>query len=969
MSELFRVARDTRSGIEPTAELYSRLQRSAQTLTLSQQELLDLTTGISQAFKIFGNNSAEAEAALVQFSQGLAAGALRGDELRSVLEQAPRLAQAIADGFNEIGEDRLAKAFGQGFELNDGTFDFDVVIGSLRDLGAEGELTSERVIKALQTQLEVLDSEFGTTLPTIEDAFEQLRNKVVELFQSPAFVNVSVQIANILLLIADNFEIITQIAGTAAFVLGTVFAVKAVGAAIAGLKILTVFLLANPFTALILAITAAVGWVLLFGDTVAGVTGGTATLRDEFVAVFRTIQEVAGPVIDFLAGAFGEFFGPVFEAFGIMGSNWREIVASMYEVLKSFVTNATGIMVGVVDAISYSWNNLPQIIADVAIKAANFLINAFEFAVNKIIDLLNSIVTFGASVVDSITGFFETGLNAIIEDFNVVASKISEVTGLDISLDPISIDPINVENLLIDPVEVGRIENQFEGAGAGIGSAFSSGFARGSEIAASGITVFEDTFDNKLAEVEAERRAREAQSVLGELTTLDNTPGTPIGTTGGGPAGGAGSNTGGGSSKEAEAAQEYNRLLEQSTELRGREAEAMTATDLIRRTSNDLAERNVEIGAETIAQLRQAIGLESDSKQVIEAKQAIISDLQEPMNDYIVQMTALNQLLEQGAISQGQFNEQVANLALVQELNDLDSQLENTRFFFESQAQELRDHQQSMLNTVQEAMDARLISEQEAADRILAINADMNAKIREAETGRYSVALQSASATFGSLSDMAKAFSGEQSGIYKAMFAASKAFAIADSVIKIQQGIANALALPFPANLGAVATVAAEAANIVSSIQSVALGFRDGGYVQGAGSGTSDSIPANLSNGEFVVRETQTRKHRQLLEDINAGRPINLTAAQSPMPFALGGFVTADSPITPALRAQAGAVDSVISNRRAIASQRSEDDSSGQRGDNFVFNVQTQDADSFRRSKGQIQSDMARAVSRGRRNN
>jgi len=69
-----------------------------------------------------------------------------------------------------------------------------------------------------------------------------------------------------------------------------------------------------------------------------------------------------------------------------------------------------------------------------------------------------------------------------------------------------------------------------------------------------------------------------------------------------------------------------------------------------------------------------------------------------------------------------------------------------------------------------------------------------------------------------------KTFAGEQDGIYKALFAASKAFAIADSIIKIQQGIASAASLPFPANLGAMATVAAQTAGIVSTIKGANYG-------------------------------------------------------------------------------------------------------------------------------------------------
>ncbi len=68
------------------------------------------------------------------------------------------------------------------------------------------------------------------------------------------------------------------------------------------------------------------------------------------------------------------------------------------------------------------------------------------------------------------------------------------------------------------------------------------------------------------------------------------------------------------------------------------------------------------------------------------------------------------------------------------------------------------------------------------------------------------------------LSILADGF-GQQSGIYKAAFAASKAYAIAQSMVAINAGIARAASLPFPSNLMAMATVAMETANIVSNIK------------------------------------------------------------------------------------------------------------------------------------------------------
>jgi tape measure domain-containing protein len=152
--EVFDIATRTRGGLAETADLYSRIARSSEDLGLNQRELLDVTESVNQAIAISGSTSEAANAAIIQLGQGLASGALRGDELRSVLEQTPRLARAIADGM-------------------------DVPIGALRELGKQGELTADAVINAIKDQADVLQTEFGETVPTAAQGFTILENSII----------------------------------------------------------------------------------------------------------------------------------------------------------------------------------------------------------------------------------------------------------------------------------------------------------------------------------------------------------------------------------------------------------------------------------------------------------------------------------------------------------------------------------------------------------------------------------------------------------------------------------------------------------------------------------------------------------------------------------------------------------------------------------------------------------------------
>lgn len=198
-NRLLNVATNTRSSLESTIELYARLQRSTENLGLSQDELINLTTATNQAFQIYGATAEEARAAVVQFSQGLAAGAIRGDELRSVLEQGPRLAKAIADGLTEI------EAFGPGVRVG---------IGDLRDLGREGQLTADLVSQALITQADALENEFNQTNRTISEGFVEIQNQLIAAFrEAENSSGVFAQFAEVLFDVSENVGLVFTVIG------------------------------------------------------------------------------------------------------------------------------------------------------------------------------------------------------------------------------------------------------------------------------------------------------------------------------------------------------------------------------------------------------------------------------------------------------------------------------------------------------------------------------------------------------------------------------------------------------------------------------------------------------------------------------------------------------------------------------------------------------------------------------------
>ena len=208
--ELVRVANDSRTGAQETIALYSRLTIATQEMGASAEDAMRLTGLLNKAFQSSGSSTQEAASAALQLSQALASGVLQGDELRSLRENAPLLAQAIA------------KAMG-------------VSIGALKELGAEGKITSSVVMKAILAAGDSIEARFGATAVTVSQALTVLNNEIGKYIgQADAGLSATERMAQAILALSRNLDTVVDVVSVAATVIGTTLASRAIGAGIAG---------------------------------------------------------------------------------------------------------------------------------------------------------------------------------------------------------------------------------------------------------------------------------------------------------------------------------------------------------------------------------------------------------------------------------------------------------------------------------------------------------------------------------------------------------------------------------------------------------------------------------------------------------------------------------------------------------------------------------------------------------------
>lgn len=153
--ELYSMAQRNGVALADVAQFYTRIADPVRAMGLSQVDGLKVAEAVTQSLRISGSTTAESASALLQFAQALGKGVVNGDELNSVLENAPRLARAVADGLG-------------------------VPTAKLKEMGEQGALTSAKVLQALRSQIPQIAREaaqlpltIGQATTNVQGAFQR----------------------------------------------------------------------------------------------------------------------------------------------------------------------------------------------------------------------------------------------------------------------------------------------------------------------------------------------------------------------------------------------------------------------------------------------------------------------------------------------------------------------------------------------------------------------------------------------------------------------------------------------------------------------------------------------------------------------------------------------------------------------------------------------------------------------------
>ena len=416
MERLAAMARRTYSELGQTTESWLANATALRELGLSTAESLDFTEALNNAMVVSGARAERAASVQNALSKAMALGVLAGDDLNTVIQSGGRLAELLAE---ELGS----------------------TVSGLRQLGSDGRITGNVIRTALLGNLTRLREEADSMPATIGDAFTLIGNAALRLVGTwDRMMGTSSAVADVLITVADNLERLAS--------LGIAFAAFMAGRWVAGFVAarIATFSLAAALTALRVAlIRTGIGALIV----------AAGELIHQFT---RLVEKVGGlgdafRLLGSLALEIGQRIGMAFQgAFALMGAGWEGYRALVFTVLDGILTGTVtavnrtvAVWSGAFDAVAAIWGRLPGTIGDFAFQAANGLIAGIEAMLNGVVTRINAFI---AAI---------NGALALLPDW-AVGEGGAEIGRL-------------------DPLDLGRIDNPFEGAASDAGSAAADAFA------------------------------------------------------------------------------------------------------------------------------------------------------------------------------------------------------------------------------------------------------------------------------------------------------------------------------------------------------------------------------------------------------------------------------------------------------------------------------------------------------------
>lgn len=399
---VYQSAQNARGSLTDMASVVARFGNNAGDAFGSSAEVVQFAELIQKQMTVAGASSQEASNAMIQLSQGLGAGALRGEELNSVLEQAPNIVERIADYMG-------------------------VTKGEIKDLAAEGQITADVVKNAMFTAADEIDKEFESMPMTWAQVWQSIQNTATMAFQ-PVLNKIN-EIAN-----SEGFQSVVSQVTNSFYFIGNVAAIVIDGIARGINFIGQNWSVIAPILAVVgSAIMVLVGAIVIL-NAVEKISNGlklisaarSAIKAGASIAEAAATETATGAQIGLNAAILAS---PITWIVVAVVAFIVALIAFIHWVLKSAgaVSSAGETIMGIVYVVVAFVKNLLLGVADFLLGIINFWVNKFidfaNFIANVFRDPIGSVITLFSGMADRVLGIIESIARAID---NVFGSNLAD---------------------------------------------------------------------------------------------------------------------------------------------------------------------------------------------------------------------------------------------------------------------------------------------------------------------------------------------------------------------------------------------------------------------------------------------------------------------------------------------------------------------------------------------------------------
>ncbi len=463
---IYASAQNARGSLSGMADVVARFGNNARDAFDSNEEVVAFANIVQKQMTIAGASTAEAQNAILQLSQGLGSGVLRGDELNSIFEQAPNLIQSIADYMGKP-------------------------IGEIRTLASEGQITADIVKAAVFESADEVNAKFKEMPMTWAQVWQSMQNTALMKFQpvlqkvndfanSDGFqalvdsvtsamailANVALSVFDVIGAIAtyisDNWSVIAPlvigIAGAfAVYKAWTMATAAATAIATGAQKLYNAVMNANPTMLIVMAVIALIGALVAFCSWLAKTTGIAGSAFGIISGAVSMLGAVIGNVffgaLELILGFIEYLVNPFINIANFIGNVFTNPISSIIYLFQGMADTVLGVLEKIASALDFVFgSNMAGTISgwrDGLKNAADELVAEYapEENYEQVIDNLDlSLEDFGLERFDY-GDAFNTGA--------AWGDKVSENLGKALSLDDLlGADPYSgYEDPVVDPLE------------------------------------------------------------------------------------------------------------------------------------------------------------------------------------------------------------------------------------------------------------------------------------------------------------------------------------------------------------------------------------------------------------------------------------------------------------------------------------------------------------------------------------